>query len=59
LDASRVTGMSVEADALDQSNPSGAGTQISRYLFAQYKERLLVEIRRQEELYPPRVHYTR
>jgi len=59
LDAPRVTGMSVEADALDQSNPSGAGTQVSRYLFAQYKERLLVEIRRQEELYPPRVHYTR
>jgi len=59
LDTPRVTGMSVEADALDQSNPSGAGTQVSRYLFAQYKERLLVEIRRQEELYPPRVHYTR
>jgi hypothetical protein len=59
LDAPRVTGMSAEADALDQSNPSGAGTQVSRYLFAQYKERLLVEIRRQEELYPPRVHYTR
>jgi hypothetical protein len=59
LDAPRVTAMSVEADALDQSNPSGAGAQVSRYLFAQYKERLLVEIRRQEELYPPRVHYTR
>ena len=59
LDAPRVTGMSVEADALDQSNPSGAGVQVSRYLFAQYKERLLAEIRRQEELYPPRVHYTR
>lgn len=59
LDAPRVTAMSVEADALDQSNPSGAGTQVSRYLFAQYQNRLQTAIRRQEELYPVRVHYTR
>lgn len=59
LDAPRVTGMSVEADALDQSNPSGAGAQVSRYLFAQYKDRLSVEVRRQQEQYPVRVHYTR
>lgn len=59
LDAPRVTAMSVEADALDQSNPSGAGTQVSRYLFAQYQNRLQTAIRRQEELYPSRVHYTR
>jgi len=59
LDQARVTGMSVEADALDQSNPSGAGAQVSRYLFAQYKDRLAQEIRRQEKLFPVRVHYTR
>jgi len=59
LDAPRVTAMSVEADALDQSNPSGAGTQVSRYLFAQYQNRLQMAIRRQEELFPTRVHYTR
>jgi hypothetical protein len=59
LDAPRVTAMSVEADALDQSNPSGAGTQVSRYLFAQYQTRLQQAIRRQEELFPSRVHYTR
>ena len=59
LDAPRVTAMSVEADALDQSNPSGAGTQVSRYLYAQYRDRLLNAIRQQEELYPSRVHYTR
>jgi len=59
LDQARVTGMSVEADALDQSNPSGAGAQVSRYLFAQYKDRLAQEIRRQEEQFPVRVHYTR
>ena len=59
LDAPRVTAMSVEADALDQSNPSGAGAQVSRYLFAQYRDRLDVEKRRQAELFPTRVHYTR
>ncbi len=59
LDQARVTGMSVEADALDQSSPSGAGAQVSRYLFAQYKDRLSVEIRRQQEYFPVRVHYTR
>lgn len=59
LDTPRVTGMSVEADALDQSNPSGAGAQASRYFFAQYKDRLAVEVRRQDQLFPTRVHYTR
>lgn len=59
LDQARVTGMSAEADALDQSNPSGAGAQVSRYLFAQYKDRLAQEVRRQEKLFPVRVHYTR
>lgn len=59
LDQARVTGMSVEADALDQSNPSGAGAQVSRYLFAQYKDRLAQEVRRQEKQFPVRVHYTR
>lgn len=59
LDAARVTSMSVEADALDQSNPSGAGAQVSRYLFAQYKDRLAQEVKRQQELFPVRVHYTR
>ena len=59
LDTPRVTGMSAEADALDQSNPSGAGAQASRYFFAQYKDRLAVEMRRQYELFPTRVHYTR
>lgn len=59
LDTPRVTAMSVEADALDQSNPSGAGAQASRYFFAQYKDRLAVEMRRQYELFPTRVHYSR
>lgn len=59
LDTPRVTGMSVEADALDQSTPSGAGAQASRYFFAQYKDRLGIEMRRQYELFPTRVHYTR
>ncbi|MFN7318207.1 MAG: hypothetical protein ACK5S6_01745, partial [bacterium] len=59
LDQARVTGMSVEADALDQSSPSGAGAQVSRYLFAQYKDRLSVEVRRQQEYFQVRVHYTR
>lgn len=59
LDAARVTGMSVEADALDQSNPSGAGSQVSRYLFAQYKDRLAIEVNRQSQFFNVRVHYTR
>lgn len=59
LDTARVTGMSAEADSLDQSNPSGAGAQASRYFFAQYKERLAQEKARQDDMFPARIRYTR
>ena len=59
LDVARISGMSVEADAIDQSNPSGAGAQVSRYLFAQYKDRLATEVNRQSQIFNVRVHYTR
>ena len=59
LDTPRITGMSAEADALDQSNPSGAGAQASRYFFAQYKDRLLQEKARLDDMFPARIRYTR
>lgn len=59
LDTARVTAMSAEADALDQSTPSGAGAQVSRYFFAQYKDRLAQEKARQDDMFPARVRYTR
>jgi len=59
LDTPRITGMSAEADALDQSNPSGAGAQASRYFFAQDKDRLSQEKARLDDMFPARIRYTR
>ena len=59
LDLGRVPTISAEADSLGQSNPIGSAVNISRALKNLYQDRLLVEVRRQQEQFPPRVHITR
>jgi hypothetical protein len=59
LDAGRVPAQSVEADAMQQTNPIGSGGQVSRLLFGMYQQRLQGEIRRQQEQFQARIRFTR
>jgi hypothetical protein len=59
LDLGRAPTATAEADAMGSGNPIGSATNISRYIFQMYQARLQVEVRRQQEQFPPRVHITR
>jgi len=59
VDMGRIPAVSAEAGSMDQSNPVGAGTNMSRYFYQMYQQRLQVEMARQAEQYPPRTHYSR
>ncbi len=59
LDLGRVPARSAEADAQGQSNPIGSAINISRVLKQMYDARLQIEVRRQQEQFPPRIHITR
>ena len=59
VDMGRIPAMSAEAAAQGQSNPVGSGTNVSRYFYQMYQQRLAVEMARQAEQYPPRTHYSR
>ena len=59
LDLGRVPAVSAEADSMSASNPIGTAVNISRALKNMYQDRLQIEIRRQQEQFPPRVHITR
>jgi hypothetical protein len=58
LDVGRTPAQSVEADALQQTNPIGTGGQVSRILYQLYAQRLAVEVRRQQEQHQARIRYT-
>jgi hypothetical protein len=47
-----------EADAQQGNDPVGSAVNIGRVLQQMYQQRLLVEVRRLQEQYPPRTHYT-
>jgi len=59
VDMGRIPAITAEADAQQQSNPVGSATNMSRYFYQMYQQRLQVEVRRQQEQYPPRTHYSR
>ena len=59
IDMGRIPAITAEADAQQQSNPVGSATNMSRYFYQMYQQRLQVEVRRQQEQYPPRTHYSR
>ena len=59
VDMGRVPASSAEAGSMDQSNPVGSATNMSRYFYQMYQQRLQVEMARQAEQYPPRTHYSR
>lgn len=59
LDLGRIPAQSAEADAIQSNDPIGSGASASRLLFQLYKERLSVEVRRQQEHFPVRIRLTR
>jgi hypothetical protein len=58
LDLGRVPAATAEADAQQGNDPIGSAVNIGRGLQQMYQQRLLVEVRRLQEQYPPRTHYT-
>jgi hypothetical protein len=59
LDLGRIPAATAEADSMQQQDPIGSAANISRYFYQLYQQRLAVEVRRQQEMYPPRTHYSR
>ena len=58
LDLGRVPAQTAEADSQGQSDPIGSAANIGRSIQQMYQQRLLIEVRRLQEQYPPRTHYT-
>ena len=58
LDFGRVPAATAEADAQQANDPIGSAANIGRMIQQLYQQRLLVEVRRLQEQYPPRTHYT-
>ena len=58
LDMGRVPAATAEADAQQANDPIGSAANVGRVLQQMYNQRLLVEVRRLQEQYPPRTHYT-
>lgn len=59
IDPARVSQVSPQADEIDTKRPFGASNNVARQLLALYTQRLAEENTRQQNLYPPRIHYTR
>ena len=58
LDLGRIPAATAEADAQQGNDPVGSAANIGRVLQQMYQQRLLVEVRRMQEQFPPRTHYT-
>lgn len=58
LDMGRVPAATAEADSQQSNDPIGSAANISRYMYQLYQQRLQVEVRRLQEQFPPRTHYT-
>ena len=58
LDLGRVPAATAEADAQQGNDPVGSAVNIGRAIQAQYQQRLAQEVRRLQEQYPQRTHYT-
>jgi len=59
LDPARVSQTSPQADEIDTRRPFGSSANVTRQLYTLYSQRLAEETSRQQNQFPPRVHYTR
>jgi len=58
LDPARAAQYSPQADEIDSKRPFGASNNAVRQLFALYTQRLNEERLKQQQQYPPRIHYS-
>lgn len=59
LDPARSTATSPQADETDAKRPYGSSNSAARQVYTFYVQRLNEEILKQQQQYPPRIHYTR
>jgi hypothetical protein len=59
VDPGRLTYSSPEADVQSGRIQFGSGSNVARYVYALYQQRLQDEVRKLKKRYPVRVHYTR
>jgi len=59
VDAGRINLSSAEADLNDTKIPSTAGVASSRYIYAQYQQKLNDEALKLQDKYPIRIHYSK
>jgi len=59
LDPARAAQVSPQADEIDSKRPYNGSGLILRQILALYTQRLNEEVAKQQEQYPPRVHFTR
>ena len=58
LDMGRIPASTAEADSQGQSNPVGTAVNVGRAIQQLYQQRLNQEVRRLQEQFPARTHYT-
>jgi hypothetical protein len=58
LDPARAAMVSPQADEIDSKRPYGSAQTITKNIYALYSQRLAEEIKKQENKYPIRVHYS-
>ena len=59
LDPARAAQVSPQADETDAKRPYGSSQSATKQLYSLYIQRLNEEIKRQQSLYPIRLHYSR
>jgi hypothetical protein len=59
VDPGRLTYSAPEADVQSSRIQFGSGSNVARYVYALYQQRLQDEVRKLKKRYPVRVHYTR
>jgi len=58
LDPARAAMVSPQADEVDNKRPYGSSQSLTKQVYALYSQRLAEEIKKQENKYPIRVHYS-
>jgi hypothetical protein len=58
LDPARASMVSPQADETDSKRPYGSSQSITKQIYALFNQRLTEEIKKQQDIYPIRIHYS-
>ena len=58
LDPARASMVSPQADETDAKRPYGSSQSITKQIYALFNQRLTEEIKKQQDIYPIRIHYS-